>query len=96
MTKRLLVFGGDSIGKTALLEQSMKEKHGDDIELVTIQEAQERGLKPEDFENVPSYPITAHPILEQPHVLGFQPSGRESRRKRREQERKLNKKRNKH
>jgi len=50
-------------------------------------------LKMEDFGNIPTMKITAPPIMEQPMILGTPPSGKELRRKRREQERKANKKR---
>ena len=93
MTKKILIIGSGGEGKSALMLQTMKEKYGDDIVLVTPEEAKEQGLKPEAFGNIPSYKITAPTIMEQPMILGTPPSGKEQRRKRREQERKANKKR---
>lgn len=93
MTQKVLIIGNGLEGKSALMLQSMKEKYGDDIELYTPEEAKEEGLKPENFENIPSYKITATPIMDQPMILGTPTSGKEQRRKRREQERKGNKKR---
>jgi hypothetical protein len=78
--------------ESALILQEMKEKYGDDVILVTFDEAREQGLKAEDFVNPPSYKITAPPMMELPMILGAPPSGKYQRRKRREQERK-NKKR---
>lgn len=91
MTQKILIIGSGGEGKSALMLQAMKEKYGDDIVLVTPEEAKEQGLKPEDFGNIPSYKITA-PNMEQPMILGTPPSGKEKRRQRREQERKANKK----
>lgn len=86
-------MGNSGEGKSALMLQAMKEKYGDDIVLATPEEAKEQGLKPEDFVNIPSYKITAPPIMEQPMILGTPPSGKEQRRQRREKERRANKKR---
>ena len=93
MSEKILIIGGAGEGKSDLMLQAMKEKYGDDIVLVTPEEAKEQGLKPEDFGNMPSYKITAPPIMEQPMLLGVPPSGKEKRRQRRKQERKANKKR---
>ena len=93
MTQKILIIGAGGEGKSALMLQAMKEKYGDDIVLVTPEEAREQGLKPEDFANIPNYKITAPPIMAQPMILGTPPSGKDQRRKRREQERKANKKR---
>ena len=93
MTQKNLIIVGGGDGKSALMLQAMKEKYGEDIVLVTPEEAKEQWLNPEDFGNILSYKITAPPIMEQPMILGTPPSGKEQRRKRREQERKANKKR---
>lgn len=93
MTQKILIIGRGEAGKTDLMLQAMKEKYGDDIVLVTPEEAKEQGLNTEDFVNLPKNKITALPIMEQPMILGTPPSGKEQRRKRREQERKSNKKR---
>lgn len=93
MTHKILIIGSGGEGKSVLMLQAMKEKYGDDVVLVTPEEAKEQGLKPEDFGNIPSYKITAPPIMEHPKLLGAEKSGKEKRRQRREQERKANKKR---
>ena len=93
MTQKILIIGSGGEGKSALMLQAMKEKYGDDIILYTPEEAKEQGLTPANFGNIPSYKITAPPIMEQPMILGTPHSGKEKRRKRREQERKDNKKR---
>jgi hypothetical protein len=93
MTQKILIVGNGIGDKSALLLQAMKEKYGDDIVLVTPEEAREQGLKSEDFVNIPSYKITAPPIMDQPMISRApHASGKEQRRKRREQERKANKK----
>ena len=88
---KILIIGGGE-GKSALMLQTMKEKYGNDIVLVTPEEAKEQGLNPEDFGNIPNYKITAPPMMIHPILLGETPSGKEKRRKRREQERKAYKK----
>jgi len=93
MTQKILIIGSGGEGKSALIIQAIKEKYGDDIVLVTLEEAKEQGLKPEDFVNIPSYKIQAPQKMGKTMILGPPPSGREQRRKRREQERKANKKR---
>ena len=93
MTQKILIIGAGSEGKSALMLQAMKEKYGDDIILVTPEEAKEQGLKPEDFGNLPTMKITAPPIMAHPTLLVAEKSGKEKRRQRREQERKANKKR---
>lgn len=91
MTKKILIAGPGHMGKSDLILQTLKEKYGDDILLITPEEAKEQGFKPEDFENIPRIKIKAPPIMEQPMILGTPPSGKEKRRQRREQERKANK-----
>jgi GTPase SAR1 family protein len=91
MSKKILIVGSGGEGKTTLMLQTMKEKYGDDVVLVTPEEAKEQGLESKDFVNLPSYKITAPPIMEQPTILGTPPSGREQRRKRRKEERKRRK-----
>lgn len=93
MTQKILIIGAGGEGKSALMLQAMKEKYGDDIVLVTPEEAKEQGLKQEDFANIPTMKITAPPIMKSYELLGAEKSGKEKRRQRREQERKANKKR---
>jgi predicted ATP-dependent serine protease len=92
MAKKILIVGSSGEGKSALMLQTMKEKYGDDIVLVTPEEALEQGLEPSEFANLQSYKITAPPITEELRVLGTPPSGQSKRRARREQERKSKKK----
>lgn len=93
MTQKILIIGSGGEGKSALMLQAVKEKYGDDVVLVTSEEAKEQGLTPADFGNIPTMKITASPIMEHPTLLGAEKSGKEKRRQRREQERKANKKR---
>lgn len=93
MTQKILIIGSSGEGKSALMIQALKEKYGEDIVLYTPEEAHEQGLKLQDFGNIPTYKITAPPIMELPMLFGRPPSGKEQRRKRREQERKSTKKR---
>lgn len=86
--KKILIIGPVE-GKTALTHQMMKEKYGDDIVLVTLEEAKEQGLLPEDFANTPRFKITAPPVFETHKLYGFEKTGREKRRERRKKERQL-------
>jgi hypothetical protein len=64
--KNILIIGNIGIGKKALFElmiQNLKEKYGDDIKIYTPDEAQEKGLKMEDFENVPTMKVEKRPEL---------------------------------
>jgi len=89
MTKKLLVFGHVDHGISSLVLATMKEKHGDDIILVTPEEAKVQGLTMEDFENIPRMKITALPIIE---LVQFDyPSGKQNRRERRQKVRKISK-----
>ena len=92
MTQRILIIGAGVEGKNALMLQTMKEKYGDDIVLVTPEEAKEQGLTPADFGNIPTMKITAPPIMNHPTLKKKKKSGKEKRRQRREQERNANKK----
>lgn len=89
--KKILIAGHIGHLKGELLLQTMKEQYGDDIVLVTPEEAKAQGLKARDFANIPSFKIKATPIMEQPMILGNPGSGKDKRRKRREEERKAKK-----
>lgn len=52
--KKILVIGGEANIKNALLIAKLKEEHGNDIILITLEEAKEQGLKMEDFANIPT------------------------------------------
>lgn len=90
MAQKILVIGAGA--NDALLLATLKEKHGDDIILVTPEEAKEQGLKMEDFGNIPTFKITAPPIIQMVE-FGEYKSCKEERRERRAKERKLNKRR---
>lgn len=90
MERKILIMGE---GKPdVLLLTKLKEKYGEDIILVTPEEAKEQGLKMEDFVNIPSYKITAPPILPMLEY-GEYKTGKENRMERRERERNNNKRR---
>lgn len=87
MTHKILVLGSGAIN--ALLLATLKEKHGEDIVILTPDEAKEQGLNMEDFANIPSTKIIAPPIM--PMIEYEHKSGKEKRRERRKKERKSNK-----
>ena len=93
MAQKILIIGAGADTKDALLLAKMKEEYGNDIVLVTPEEAKEQGLELKDIDNIPTMKITAPPIIEHPILLGVEKSGKEKRRQRRKQERKANKKR---
>lgn len=86
MTKKILIIGAGDDSKSALMLATLKEKYGDNIVLVTPEEAKEQGLKMEDFANLPTMKIAAPPIFEM--VQTDFSSGKENRRLRRERQRK--------
>jgi len=87
---KIIVIGGGMAGKTSLLLHTLKEKYGGNVEVVTVDEAEQRGFKPEQMELTNRYKITAPPIMELTQ-LDYK-SGKESRRERRAKERNANKK----
>lgn len=94
MAQKILILGGSGQSTISdLMLQTIKEKYGEDIVLVTPEEAKQQGLKMEDFGNIPTMKLTAPIISEGPTLIGSPNTGKENRRKRREQERKLGKKR---
>lgn len=88
MSKKIAIIGAGQ-AKTALLIQSMKEKFGDDVVLMTAEEIKESGVDVNDIANIPTMKITASPIMEMRQTVSL--SGQEQRRKRRKEERKQNK-----
>lgn len=60
--KKVLLIGGNSVF-TGLFAQSTKEKYGDDVVVVTPEEAKEKGMDLSEFVNVPTYEIKAPPTL---------------------------------
>lgn len=91
MAQKILIIDAGADSKDALLLAKLKEEHGNDIILVTPEEAKEQGLELKDIANIPTMKITAPPIIEHPTLLGIEKSGKENRRERRATERKLNK-----
>jgi hypothetical protein len=56
--KKILILATSGSAKScALTIQAMKEKFGENIELVTIEEAEKRNLEHKDFANVPVFEI---------------------------------------
>lgn len=89
MTKVLIIGGDKSAGKSALLIASMKEKYGEDVVLVTPEEARE--LRPEDFANMIPMKITTNPIFDMPIINLQHKDGKQRRRERRAKDRKSKK-----
>ena len=81
----MLIIGSGLEGALAIA--SLKEKFGNDIIVVTPEEAKEQGLVPDDFVNTPKMKITAPPVMASMIQTDFQ-SGREKRRDRRKKQRK--------
>jgi len=91
MTQKILIVGaGDA--KDALLHAKFKEEYGNDIILVTPEQAKEQGLELNDFANIPTMKLTAPPIIPMVEFDEYE-TGKEKRRKRRKEERKINKRR---
>jgi ketopantoate reductase len=90
MAQKILIVGAGA--NDVLLLAKLKEEHGGDIILVTPEEAKEQGLKMEDFGNIPTFKITASPIIPMME-LGEYKTGKEQRRERRKKKRMLNKRR---
>jgi len=86
MTKKILIIGAGVEGKSTLHIASLQEKYGNDIVLVTPEEAKEQGLRMEDFANIPTIKLIAPPVNEDIQRISL--SGREQRRQRRKKERK--------
>lgn len=83
---RVLVVDSDLEGRSSLAIQSLKEKFGDDVILVTPQQAVEQEIPLDEFANIPRMKITAPPIM--PMMISVTPpNGKEKRRARRKQER---------
>jgi hypothetical protein len=90
MTKKILVFGHVDHGISSLLFKRMIEEHGDNIILVTPEEAKEQGLGMEDFANIPRMKISAPPIIPTIQFENYK-TGKEQRRERRKKDRLFNK-----
>ena len=92
MTGKVCIIGAGADAKDALLLATMKEKYGDDIILVTPEQATEQGLNIDDIANIPTMKITAPPIIPVIKWAEYK-TGKEQRRERRAKERKFNKRR---
>ena len=92
MAGKICIIGAGADAKDALLLATMKEKYGDDIILVTPEQAKDQGLNIDDIANIETMKITAPPII--PVVeWGEYKTGKEQRRERRKKKRILNKRR---
>jgi len=91
MTKKILVFGHVDHGISSLVLARMKETYGENIILVTPEEAKEQGLKMENFANIPTMKITAPPIIPVVQLRQYK-TGKELRREKRMKARNINKK----
>lgn len=87
---RIIVIGGGMTEKTSLLLQTLKEKYGENIEVITAEEADQRGFKSDQLEPMMNMKITAVPIISMTQ-LDYK-SGKEIRRERRLKERNSNRK----
>lgn len=82
---RKIVLIGAGVGKTTLLIQSMMEKYGDDIEVMTAEEVLKSGIQPNEIENIPTMKIHSFPLA---NLVETKPlCGKEKRRERRSKER---------
>lgn len=90
MSRKICIIGAGANENDDLLLATMKEKYGDDIILVTPEQAEEQGLHIDHFANIPTTKITAPPIIEMKDI-GEYKTGKEQRRERRKKERMLNK-----
>lgn len=93
MTKKLLIVGAGADALTAIALKALKEKHGNDIELVTAEEAAQRGLSIKDFEN--TQPMKLINPLGKLLIQSDFKTGKQLRTERRAKERKQNKRRKK-
>jgi len=63
MTRNILILGAANAARSELLLAKLRYEYGDDIVLFTVEEAQEQGLLPQDFANVPTMKITKFPVV---------------------------------
>jgi len=85
MSKKILILDTGKINDFLL--PKLKTSFGDDIVVLNPQEAIEQNLKKDDFVNI----LKATPLIELPELHGYDKSGKEKRRERRKQKRKINK-----
>lgn len=85
MPKKILILAASGTGITPLIIQAAKEQHGADVEIYTPESAKKSGIKPSEFDNIPTHRIFPRPILEEPilRTTGEYQSGRDKRRERR-------------
>jgi hypothetical protein len=69
----------------------LREKYGDDLVILTTDQAHEKGLALADFANVPTMQITAPPVLHVQEPFGAVKCGKTKRRERRADERRTRK-----
>lgn len=85
MENKVLIIGG---GHTSLSALALKEKFGDDVVMLTPEEAKEQGLTMSDFDNIPTMKITPQYKFPENTINGISISGQANRRQRRKNERK--------
>ena len=92
-TPRILVIGGGEHGKGTLVEAMLRDEYGEDLVVVTPEEAIQQGLGPADFDIAPTMriePLRAMDLLVHPASVKC---GKAKRRERRAAERKSQRKR---
>jgi len=84
---KVLIIGNSDESKSALYLAKIREEYGNDVELITPEQAKEQGLGMSDFVNIPQFKITAPPIM--PVIqYGEYKSGKQLRNERRKNKRK--------
>lgn len=87
----LLIPEDGEMGRTSLNEAILREKYGNDLVMMTPEEAKKQGLGLEDFANIPQMKIEASPLLHMPIDPMDLKCGKAKRRERRATERKTKK-----
>lgn len=88
-TKKILIAGSGFSGSDLML-QTMRERHGDNIQLVTPEDIKEQGINIEEIYN-PPIKIKASPFVEDYMFADDIKSGQERRREKRKKQRNPNK-----
>jgi len=87
MNHKILIIGNSDEAQSALYLAKIREEYGNDVELITPEQAKEQGLGMSDFVNIPTFKITAPPIM--PVIqYGEYKTGKQRRNERRKNKRK--------
>jgi len=86
MTKKVLIVGGGLSGSSVLAK--FKEQYGEDVVLVTPEEALEQRIPQNEFINLPTLKITAPQILDQGEYIRPSNSYKDGKQLRRERRKK--------